>query len=53
MKEILNSLEYKHKIEKEGMNKILIYKYHEFSMVDTKFILDQSHELQVLVYFVN
>ena len=37
-KEIWNSLEYKYKTEKEGTDKFLIYKYLEFSMVDTKFV---------------
>ena len=48
-KEIWNSLEYKYKTEKEGTDKFLIYKYLEFSMVDTKSVLDQIHKLQVLV----
>ena len=46
---IWNALEYKYKMEKEGTNKFLIWKYLEFVMVDTKSILDQIHELQVIV----
>ena len=46
--EIWNALEYKYKMEKEGTDKFLIYKYL-FIMVDTKSILDQIHELQILV----
>ena len=37
------------KIEKECTNKFMILKYVEFTMIDTKSILDQIHELQVLV----
>ncbi|KAK0583791.1 hypothetical protein LWI29_003107 [Acer saccharum] len=48
-KEIWNALEYKYKAEKEGTDKFLILKYFEFTMVDTKPILDQIHELQILV----
>ena len=48
-KKIWNLLEYKDKTEKEGTDKILIFKYLEFSMVDTKSILEQIHTLQVLV----
>ena len=48
-KEIWNALEYKYKTEKEGTDKFLILKYLEFVMVDTKSVLDQIHELQVLV----
>ncbi|KAK0598626.1 hypothetical protein LWI29_036452 [Acer saccharum] len=48
-KEIWNALEYKYKAEKEGADKFLILKYFEFTMVDTKPILDQIHELQILV----
>lgn len=48
-KEIWNALEYKYKTEKEGTDKFLILKYLEFTMVDTKSVLDQIHELQVLV----
>ncbi|KAK0586627.1 hypothetical protein LWI29_009886 [Acer saccharum] len=48
-KEIWNTLEYKYKAEKEGTDKFLTLKYFEFTMVDTKPILDQIHELQILV----
>ncbi|KAH9725877.1 hypothetical protein KPL70_008036 [Citrus sinensis] len=47
--EIWNALEYKYKTEKEGTDKFLISKYFEFIMVDTKSILDQIHELQIIV----
>ena len=47
--EIWNALEYKYKIEKEGTDKFLVSKYFEFIMVDTKSILDQIHELQIIV----
>ena len=48
-KEIWNALEYKYKAEKEGIDKFLILKYFEFTMVDTKPVLDQIHDLQILV----
>ena len=47
--EIWNALEYKDKKEKEGTNKFLVLKYLEFVMIDTKSILDQIRELQVIV----
>ena len=47
--EIWNALEYKYKTEKEGTYKFFILKYLEFVIVDTKSILDQIHELQVIV----
>ncbi|XP_024036825.1 uncharacterized protein LOC112096863 [Citrus clementina] len=47
--EIWKALEYKYKTEKECTDKFLISKYFEFIMVNTKFILDQIHELQIIV----
>ena len=47
--EIWNALEYKYKTEKEGTDKFLISKYFKFIMVGTKSILDQIHELQIIV----
>ncbi|XP_024019083.1 uncharacterized protein LOC112090921 [Morus notabilis] len=46
---IWNALEYKYKTEKEGMDKFLILKFLEYVMVDTKSVLDQIHELQVII----
>ncbi|KAK0588950.1 hypothetical protein LWI29_007634 [Acer saccharum] len=48
-KEIRNALEYTYKAEKEGTDKFLILKYFEFTVVDTKPILDQIHVLQIHV----
>jgi len=48
--EIWNALEAKYKTEKIGTDKFLILKYFEFKMVDNLSVLDQMHELQVLVY---
>ena len=48
-KEIWNALEYKYNTEKQGVDKFLIMKYFEFSMVDSVSVMDQVHELQVLV----
>ena len=48
-REIWNALEAKYKTEKLGTDKFVILKYFEFKMIDTKSVLDQMHELQVLV----
>ena len=48
-KEIWNSLEYKYNTEKQGVDKFLIMKFFEFTMVDNVSIMDQVHEFQVLV----
>ncbi|GAV86876.1 UBN2_2 domain-containing protein [Cephalotus follicularis] len=48
-REIWTSLEFKYKAEGEGTNKYLIAKYFDFKMVDTKPVLEQVHELQVIV----
>ncbi|XP_041025512.1 uncharacterized protein LOC121265917 [Juglans microcarpa x Juglans regia] len=48
-KEIYNALEEKYKTEKLCTDKFIILKYFEFKMVDNLSVLDQVHELQVLV----
>ncbi|GAV60169.1 UBN2_2 domain-containing protein [Cephalotus follicularis] len=48
-KEIWTVLEFKYKAEEECTNKYLIAKYFDFKMVDTKSVLEQVHELQVIV----
>ncbi|GAV87666.1 UBN2_2 domain-containing protein [Cephalotus follicularis] len=48
-KEIWYALEFKYKTEEQGTNKHLIAKYFDFKMIDTKPLLEQVHELQVLV----
>ncbi|GAV64739.1 UBN2_2 domain-containing protein [Cephalotus follicularis] len=48
-REIWTTLEFKYKAEEEGTNKYLIAKYFDFKMVDTKPVLEQVHELQVIV----
>ncbi|XP_077209943.1 uncharacterized protein LOC143845466 [Tasmannia lanceolata] len=47
--DIWNALELKYKAEEEGTNKYLIAKYFDFRMVDNKLVLEQIHELQVIV----
>lgn len=47
--EIWKTLEFKFKAEEEGTKKFLISKYFDFKMLDSKLILAQVHELQVLV----
>ena len=48
-KEIWSALEFKYNIEKQGVEKFLIMKYFEFSVVDNVSVMDQVHELQILV----
>ena len=48
-RELWEQLEFKYKAEEEGTNKYLVSKYLDFKMVDNKPILEQIHELQVLV----
>ena len=48
-KEIWNALEAKYKTEKVSTNKFIIQKYFDYKMLDNISILDQVHELQILV----
>lgn len=48
-REIWNALEFKYKAEEQGTNKYLIAKYFDFKFIDTKPLLEQVHELQVIV----
>ena len=48
-KEIWNALEAKYKTEKVGTNKFIIQKYFDYKMLDNVSVLDQVHELQILV----
>ncbi|XP_022715126.1 uncharacterized protein LOC111274619 [Durio zibethinus] len=48
-KEIWTALEHKYMNEKKGTDKFLALKYFEFSITDDKPIMDQVHELQILV----
>ena len=48
-KEIWNALEAKYKTEKIGTNKFIIQKYFDYKMLDNVLVLDQVHELQILV----
>ena len=48
-KEIWSALEFKYNNEKQGVEKFLIMKYFVFSMVDNVTVMDQVHELQILV----
>ena len=52
-KEIWKTLETKYKTEKQGMEKFIIQKYFDFKMLDNISVLDQVHELQVLVHKLN
>ncbi|KAK3411715.1 hypothetical protein EUGRSUZ_I00455 [Eucalyptus grandis] len=48
-REIWNALEFKYKVEEQDTNKYLIAKYFDFKLIDTKPLLEQVHELQMLV----
>ncbi|XP_023746718.1 uncharacterized protein LOC111894857 [Lactuca sativa] len=52
-RELWNALELKYKAHEEGTNKYLVSKYLEFQMVDDKSIMEQVHELQVMVNKLN
>ena len=52
-KEIWKALETKYKTEKQDTNKFIIQKYFDFKMLDNVFVLDQMHELQILVHKLN
>ncbi|XP_040956095.1 uncharacterized protein [Gossypium hirsutum] len=47
--EIWKALEEKYNIEQQGTNKFLMMKYLKFKMLDSIPIMDQVHELQILV----
>ena len=46
-------MEFKYKQQEEGTNRYLISKFFNFQMVDEKPILEQVHELQILVNKLN
>ncbi|KAK3006889.1 hypothetical protein RJ639_016328 [Escallonia herrerae] len=48
-KEIWKALENKYNNEKQGAYKFLTLKYFEFTMNDSESVLDQVHQLQILV----
>jgi hypothetical protein len=48
-RKIWKALEFKYKTEKQGMDKFLIMKFFEFTMVDNISVMYQVHELQVPV----
>ncbi|KAL6544724.1 hypothetical protein OROMI_023586 [Orobanche minor] len=52
-RELWKALELKYKAHEEGTNKYLVSKYVEFQMVDDKPIMEQVHELQVMVNKLN
>jgi hypothetical protein len=52
-KEIWKALEIKYKTEKQGTDKFIIQKYFNFKMMDNVSVLDQMHELQILVHKLN
>ncbi|GJT42661.1 copia-like retrotransposon [Tanacetum coccineum] len=52
-RKLWSALEFKYKQQEEGTNRYLIYKFFDFQMVDKKPILEQVHELQILVNKLN
>jgi hypothetical protein len=53
LNEIWKALETKYKTKKQGSDKFIIQKYFDFKMMDNVSILDQVHELQILVHKLN
>ncbi|GAV59385.1 UBN2_2 domain-containing protein [Cephalotus follicularis] len=49
-KEICDVLEFKYRAKEQGTNKYLIAKYFNFKFIDTKPLLEQVHELQVIIH---
>nr|KAJ0185780.1 hypothetical protein LSAT_V11C900478900 [Lactuca sativa] len=52
-RELLNALELKYKVHEEGTNKYHVSKYLELQTVDEKSIMEQVHEVQVVVNKLN
>ena len=52
-KEIWKVLKTKYKTEKQGTDKFIIQKYFDFKMLNNVSMLDQMHELQILVHKLN
>ena len=52
-RKLWSALEFKYKQQEEGTNRYLISKFFNFQMVDEKPILEQVHELQILVNKLN
>ncbi|GAV65584.1 UBN2_2 domain-containing protein, partial [Cephalotus follicularis] len=48
-KEICDALEFKYRADEQGTNKYLIAKYFDFKFIDIKSLLEQIHELKVIV----
>ncbi|KAK3032225.1 hypothetical protein RJ639_036155 [Escallonia herrerae] len=49
-REIWKALENKNNTEKQGGDKFLTLKYFEFTMNDSESVMDQVHQLQILVF---
>jgi hypothetical protein len=49
-KKIWKALETKYKTKKQVTDKFIIQKYFDFKMLDNISVLDQMHELQILVH---
>ena len=52
-KEIQKVLDTEYKTEKQGTDKFIIQKYFDFKMLDNISVLDQMHELQILIHKLN
>ena len=48
-KEIWNALEYKYNTMKQGADKFLIMQYFDFRIIENSSLMDQIHDLQVIV----
>ena len=52
-KELCDSLDKKYKIEDAGLKKFIVGKFLDFKMVDSKTVLSQVQELQVVVHDIH
>ena len=52
-KELWDSLEKKYKTENAGLKKFIVGKFLDFKMVDSKTVLSQVQELQVVMHDIH
>ena len=52
-KELWDSLEKKYKTENAGIKKFIVGKFLDFKMVDSKTVLSQVQELQVVMHDIH
>ena len=50
LKELLDALEKKYKTEDAGMKKFIVAKFLDYKMIDSKTVVTQVQELQVIIH---